>query len=831
MINLESIFRLSVIVGMIDRMTSPMRSVSNGVSSGMQRITQAFAGMTKFGVGMAAVGAKISESFMSPVRATFETKKALGELKSVGVEDLETLEKASKQFSDTWAGTTKAQFISAAYDIKSGIASLNDESVAKYTEIAGITAKGTKASIEQMTSLFATGYGIYKDFYKDMSDIDFGEMFAAGIGHASNIFKTDGANMAQAISNLGAAATSAKVPMEEQFTILGMLQATMSGSEAGTKYKAFLQSAANAGEELGLKFTDTNNQLLSLPQILDLLRGKFGDTVDAAEKMQLQKAFGTDEAVAMIDLLYNKTGDLQSGILSVYDSMGKGTQEVREMANAINETEPDKYTRLQQQLHNVVEEIGNQMLPTINNMMSKGFEILSFINDWIGNNQELTGQIALGVLGIGLFLTAAGTLITVIGGVGLVITKTVGTFKLFGTGIKAIPDLLTTIRIKAMYAGDGLRAAFTTIRGGAATAANAVKSVATSVLSFAKTAAINGATAVKNFVISMATMAKQAITTAITAMPGLIASVWSFTAALLANPVTWIVIGIVALIAAIVLLWQNWDSVVTWLQSAWSSFVSGIVEGFNWIVNLFSGMPTWLQVAIAAFLPFIGIPLLIYSNWDSIVGYFSNLWTSIGDAFSAGISNIQSFLDSTLTWFANSGAKVISTFVDGIRSMINSPAEVVQEGLAKVRQLLPFSDAKKGPLSTLTLSGKRVFETINTGMKKTKDLPAQTTIDAFSKMNMSPEIPDLNISSEGIVNDEVPNEGLKEIIREKNEADGANSSTTQNNKKTEIHIHCDFSKIKSLDALIKFAKEIEEYVNGNKNNDESDIDGDFVFDL
>ena len=38
------------------------------------------------------------------------------------------------------------------------------------------------------------------------------------------------------------------------------------------------------------------------------------------------------------------------------------------------------------------------------------------------------------------------------------------------------------------------------------------------------------------------------------ALTPLISSVWSFTAALLANPVTWIVIGIVALIAALVLL-------------------------------------------------------------------------------------------------------------------------------------------------------------------------------------------------------------------------------------------------------------------------------------
>ena len=57
--------------------------------------------------------------------------------------------------------------------------------------------------------------------------------------------------MAQAIQNLGASATTAQVPLEEQLSVLGMLQATMGGAEAGTKYKAFLRSATKGGEALG----------------------------------------------------------------------------------------------------------------------------------------------------------------------------------------------------------------------------------------------------------------------------------------------------------------------------------------------------------------------------------------------------------------------------------------------------------------------------------------------------------------------------------------------------------------------------------------------------
>ena len=156
---------------------------------------------------------------MSPVEATCETKRAISELSSLGVEQLGMIEDAAKDFSNTWAGTTKSEFISAAYDIKSGIASLTDEGVAQFTELAGITATATKSSIGTMTNLFATGYGIYKDYYNELSDLEFGEMFSAGIAQSVKQFKTNGDEMSAAIQTLGASATNAQIPLEEQLSI------------------------------------------------------------------------------------------------------------------------------------------------------------------------------------------------------------------------------------------------------------------------------------------------------------------------------------------------------------------------------------------------------------------------------------------------------------------------------------------------------------------------------------------------------------------------------------------------------------------------------------
>ena len=58
--------------------------------------------------------------------------------------------------------------------------------------------------------------------------------------------------------------------------ILGKLQATMSGSEAGTKYKAFLMGVGNAQKELGMKFVDSQGKMLPVLQILEKLKKKYG---------------------------------------------------------------------------------------------------------------------------------------------------------------------------------------------------------------------------------------------------------------------------------------------------------------------------------------------------------------------------------------------------------------------------------------------------------------------------------------------------------------------------------------------------------------------------
>ena len=769
--SLESVFRLSLIMNMVDNITGPMGRISSSVNGGvsrLQKLESAFGGMVKTGAVMTELGSSIAGAALAPVEATFETRRALGELASLGVKDLEAVEDAARSFSDQWAGTSKADFISASYDIKSGIASLTDEGVADFTTLAALTGKATKSTVGEMTSLFATGYGIYKGFYDDLTDLEFGEMFSAGISKSVQQFKTTGSEMAAAIESLGASATNAKVPLEEQLSVLGMLQATMSGSEAGTKYAAFIQSAAKGGEELGLAFVDANNQIKSLPEILDLLRGKYGDTIDAIEKQEIATAFGTDEAVDLIDLLYSKTGELQDNVLSLYDAMGQGTAVASEMASAMNETEPEKFERLQQQLHNVAEAAGSTLLPVVNDLMEGAAGVIQKGAEWVENHQNLVRIILLAALTLGGFLAVAGTCIAVVGGVGIVFTKTAGLVKGFIGVIRGLPDLFETIALYGMEAGDAIRNGFNRIRTAGSTAVTAVKNVTLRIAGMAKTAVVSGVTALKNMALGLVSMARQAVVTAVTAMPGLIASVWSFTAALLANPITWVVIGIVALIAALILLWQNWDSVTAFLQNAWDTACSKITAGLEWLKQGFQSIMDWIGEKIA--------------------------------------------------WFGEAGRRLVTTFVDGIKSVAMAPINAVKGIFGKISNLFPHSDAKEGPLSTLTLSGKKTMTTFAEGVTLAEDAPANAITQGLegARVSLQQDAPE-PVRLGGSTGEEA------------DAGDGSGSAGRDGKvfivKKLVLQV--DVKKIKQLQDLLEIVGELEDKINSGEDPDD-DPETDFA---
>lgn len=637
---MDSVFKVSLVLSMIDNLTGKVGGVNSSVGS----ITQSFEAMQKAGAAMAGVGTGIVGACTSAVTATFDTQNALGEVASLGVQDLQAIESAAKNFSDTWAGTSKADFISASYDIKSGIASLTDEGIAQFTELAALTGKATKSTTETMGSLFATGYGIYKGYYDEMSDLEFGEMFSAGIATAVKNYKTSGSEMASAISMLGATATNANVPMEEQLAILGQLQTTMSGSEAATKYKAFLNSAASAGKKLGLTFMDSNNQLLSMPEILETLRGKYGDTLDAVEKQKLKEAFGTDEAIALIDLLYQNTDQLKTGIDDLHDSMQNGVSVTEEMAAAINNTPEQKFEVVKQKIHNATEELGKGLLPTINSALDVVGNVIQKGSDWVASNQETVSSIMHIVMYLGIFLIAAGSLTAVIGTAGKAfgsLGSVVGGVKkiLSGSGFLAV---LGPFALIAAAVG-GLIALFQACGGDVSQLQGIFLNVFDSVSGIVS----NALTAIGNY------------------LPGFL----QFGIDLLMNIVTGIVEGLPSLL------------------DAGSSMITSVTSG---MAEQLPGIMTSAAAILADFVNVIieGLPDIMASGAQMIVSLVSGLAEMIPGIATAAAEIINSFLTmiiSALPGLLSAGVGMITTILNGI---IQALPAVIQSGIQLVMSLL-----------------------------------------------------------------------------------------------------------------------------------------------
>ncbi|MDY0320430.1 MAG: phage tail tape measure protein [Arcobacteraceae bacterium] len=403
------------------------------------------ANLTKIGTASLALGEGITSTLGGYFNNYQELRSAQGELKTLGVaaEGIDAITKSAKDFSNQFAGGTAPDFIRASYDIKSGIASLSDVAVGEFTSIAALTANATKSSVSQMTSLFATGYGIYRSQFDafgastiqgweslsdEEKDIKFGEYFSAGIASTVQAFKTDGSQMSASLSNLGASATSAGVAFAEQLSILGQLQKTMSGSEAATKYRAFLDSAYGAGEKLGLTFTDANNQLLTMPDILGLLKEKYGNTIDAIEGDELKKAFGTEEAVGLIKLLYSEADVLTENINQMNLSLQEGSAKTRQMALAANEGR--ELEVFNQKVNNLTSTLGSAFAPVALFVTDVLGNVIGSVTEWMQEHEDLSKVIVGSVGVVGIALSVLGSLGVVMGGISMVLPFLSGGFGL-----------------------------------------------------------------------------------------------------------------------------------------------------------------------------------------------------------------------------------------------------------------------------------------------------------------------------------------------------------------------------------------------------------------
>lgn len=134
---------------------------------------------------------------------------------------------------------------------------------------------------------------------------------------------------------------------------------------------------------------------------------------------------------------------------------------------------------------------------------------------------------------------------------------------------------------------------------------------------------------------------------------GVVTATWAWTAAMLANPITWIVLGVAALVAGIILLAQNWDKV--------TKFFGDTIKNIGgWFDGLWKGIGKAWDGFIKAFEPAVkGI-----GNW------FSDVFKAIGGFFKGAINGYLTMLENFINFFIkgiNGILGAFNTILDGIK--------------------------------------------------------------------------------------------------------------------------------------------------------------------
>ena len=163
---------------------------------------------------------------------------------------------------------------------------------------------------------------------------------------------------------------------------------------------------------------------------------------------------------------------------------------------------------------------------------------------------------------------------------------------------------------------------------------------------------------------------------------GIIPNILAFSAALLTNPLTWIVAGIAAVIAAIVLLVKNWDVVK-----------EAFATGWNWLCELFNTGWENIKGFFASGIDKISATI---SSWDPL-GLFYKVFAQVLGWFGVDLPNS----------FSAFGSKIMSALGDGIFNTFDTIKTGIMNTVNWIKEKLGFSTEAENTINQIKTNAGR----------------------------------------------------------------------------------------------------------------------------
>ena len=395
---------LEYIISLNDQLSAPLKGVMKTIDDLGKRGEDA---MRRIGLGAAGVIAT-GAAMKNALDPAIDFTRALNEVKATGRDQagLDKITDFALDFSATYGGAA-TDVVNSTNEIARAIDGLNDSELIAFSRGSNILAKATGSDVKAMGSYISQLYGIFGDEAAKIGKEKWVEQISAQATVTANKFKSSGASLMQAYTNLGSSAKDHGIRTAEQFAVIGNLQNVFEGGLAGTKYAAFLSGAVKAQSKLGLSFLDSQGKMLPMIDILEKIKGKYGE-LNSENLYELQKAFGTKEAAQVINNLLPKIDSLKADIAEI-DKM-----KTLDDAMAISKTVTDSWMRFQAIFQNIKIAIGTQILARIEPLMNRIADMGQEFTNWLRTYKNIARWIgyAVGAL-IGFTgLTAALTLMS-----------------------------------------------------------------------------------------------------------------------------------------------------------------------------------------------------------------------------------------------------------------------------------------------------------------------------------------------------------------------------------------------------------------------------------
>ena len=184
----------------------------------------------------------------------------------------------------------------------------------------------------------------------------------------------------------------------------------------------------------------------------------------------------------------------------------------------------------------------------------------------------------------------------------------------------------------------------------------------------------------------------------------------------------------------------------TWLWGVISPVFAAIGSALSWlwgvIVSIFNAIVAFIKAAI---IQIVAAASGVAAFVSSLAGYFQAGVNAVRDKIGAMISFVRelpgkiiSAIGNVGSMLYNAGQNVINGLIDGIASRIGALRAKIADAARAIRDALPFSPAKYGPLSgggAPDIAGATVVNMITTGMKGRVPALRAASIDLASAIS------------------------------------------------------------------------------------------------